>query len=457
MTHLHRLARAVFLGLVVVGQAAAQEGDALASLAWEGRWDDIIVLASERLDEQREDPPAAYWLGRAWLARAEGLLAGSSSTFARDLAGSSLDRAIDQLESLAAAGYGDAREWFYYARYLREDSRLAPDLESWFEADGSGYAAFLRGRVAQRDSDQTAVDWFRLAVDATPERGDYSLALCDQLMAEGRSDEALAAWQGASAAGVPASALLMRLLSLLPEAEEARRRLELIEKLVRERGLEKEAVSAWYRAHALEQVGRAAEAERVLSDAVEGRSSAIDRAHASLLGRLGRDMEAVERLRSWVSAGNPDAVEALTEVADGAAQRGKWSVALMSYDHVLEHAPNHERALRNRALTQWRAGHRDLALEGWRDLAGRWPGRSDVLNDAALFLWVGGQAREARGLWEQALEQPGGEDAAENLAVSLLASDPVRAQELLGSLLDTNPTRDRALYHVHRTRRASLR
>jgi tetratricopeptide (TPR) repeat protein len=427
-------------------------GDSLEELAEAGRWDDIIVEANERLDEDSADHAARYWVGRAWLERGQALLASSNSVFARDLARSSLTRAVTSLGMVPAGGgdspAGDAHEWRVYARYLLEDAALAGDLEAWVTdgAEGAAYGAFLRGLLSQREDDADAGSWFALACAMSPERGEFHMARTGEAIVRGRQAEALESWQAARAAGVLWDDLLSALLAILPAAQDASARLALLNDLAAEEGGQEDGPLAWYRAHALEQLGRPGEAESLLARATERRSVGVDRAQARLLLNLGRGEDALPLLEPWIGTGDLDAIADMANIADTLASDHRWTAALGAYDIVLERNGRHEWAARNRAITLSQAGMEEQAWKAWSDLTIRHADRADILNDAALFYEGAGNRKQARSLWEQALALGGSTDARENLASHLRLEDPKRAQSLLEEVLNTDQTRDRALF-----------
>ncbi len=439
------------------------EGDPRAARwrAWaaDGRWDDVIEEASRVVDETPGDRDAHDWLGQAWLARAEELLASGQSAFVQDLAHASLSRAIEHLDRAAQgsdAAAARARELSAYARYLRADEGLAAELELWFgdeDARGRAYAAYLRGHQLQAAGDPAGASaWFERAAALDPGRAEFSLAWSSALAGAGRREDALAAWDDARRVGAQLDSLLASLLAILPERSDAPRRLERLA-LLKTDDVDDwvRARVAWHRSHSLQQLGRLEEAATVLAQATEpGLWLDVDRDHAGVLRGLGRPSEAVAILGVWVARGESGAVDDLVDLADAAALARDDDVALDAYERVLSVEPGHERARANRALTLSRFG-RDGALAAWDELVARHPGRADLLNDAALTSWGGGRVMRAKALWERAILLAGSDDARENLAAALLEEDPQRARELLDAILSRNPERDRALYLRHLT------
>ncbi len=423
--------------------------DELDELAAEARWDEVIAAAGERLAVDATDEGARYWLGLAWLVRAEGLLSGGSFSFAQDLARSSLDRAVYALTGLEpdpSGPYGDAREWWAYARQLRGDATLGTDLEGLVAEQGWPYGAYLRGVLARDEQDRTAVDWFRQASDADPSRALFALALAEAWGAAGGTEQALAAWERARVAGATPAELADAAQRLLPSGGKAEARLALLDRIAAS-SEETDGLMAWHRAWTLQQLGRIEQAEQALAAATVGRSPAVERVHAALLSRVGRSQEAADRLLKLVrEQRDEEARTQLVDLADRLAVEREFALSLKCYADALEAEPNDDRALRNRALTLSRAGDLEASEQAWESLVERHPQRPEILNDAALCALGEGRHVQARGLLERAKDLYGGEDARENLAQVLVGQDPEQAVELLDTVLEGEPGRDRALY-----------
>jgi hypothetical protein len=432
----------------------------LEDLAAAARWEELIVATAERLGEAPEDPEALYWSGRAYLERAQSLLDATAgrgrsrgADLARDLARAFLDRARDQLARVPATGDGfatDAADWLAYARYLGgEDPQLAEDMERWYAEDQAAYAAYVRGLIARDVGDAAAAEWFERAARAGNARPDFALVWAEALAVEGDGEQALEAWEAARRAGASTHALAATLQGLLPDVEDAGKRLDRLELLVVDDAARQDALLAWYRAHALEQLGRVSEAEETMAAATRQRTDATERAHARLLALLDRPRDAMTLLQRAVADGDDASLEQLVALADDLGRRRQFDDALAAYDAALDAEPNHGRAEANRALTQARAGR---SLDGYAALLARRPGRADLLNDAGLASWGWARLDEARQRIEAAAALPGSRDAQENLAALLLTIEPVdpaRAEELLASVLEVEPTRARALFLRH--------
>lgn len=438
-----RLAAAVVL---LAGWSTAQQ-PTLSDLAAEGRWDELDAMAAERLQAEPGDEEALYWSARALLARAEALRAGPE--FARELAASWARRAQDGLGAVRdAARFPDAADWALYARYLQSgDEALAGDLER-LAAEGSGYAASLRGRLAS-DMGAPAADWFERAAALRPGEAGVLLDLAWARAAEGDTEGALAALESARAAGAGRERWLAILLIALPGPGNAARLLARLEPLLQEPDGAQDALLAGYRAWALEQLGRTEEALAVLSAASLGRTPPIERAQARLLLLLGRPDEAATRLVPLAQAGDAEALDLLVSAADALATGYRWDEALAAYDSALATEPAHLRAAANRALALASSGR---SLDGYAGLLAARPGRLDLVNDAALAHVGWGRTDEARALLERAAAGPDGApgvaDARENLAALLLALRPPDAEAALGLLervLAADPGRDRSL------------
>ncbi len=442
-----------------VVQAGSGKEDPLSVLASEGRWEDLVDLASERLSRDENDALSLYWNARAEIQRGLPLIGGRA--FARDLGRTMLRRAEEQLARVTenpADATSDARNWAAYARYLREDDESLPaDLEAWFGESGRGYAAFLRGLIARNQGDaEGARSWLARAVASNPERGDFEVELATELGRAGRTDEAVVAWNAAVSGGLPLPALLAALLEILPGPENSAQRLTLLDSLVVDDTTRRDGLLAWYRSWSLEQLGRPAEGAAALDAATDYRTPELERAHASLLVGLGRRSEAAEHLRTAAEEGDAQALSDLVSLGDWYATNHAWDEALAVYDDSLRIEPRDERAAMNRALAMAQSGR---SLDAWLELADRMPGRADILNNAALQLQGWRRDSEARAMLESAALLPGGQDAAQNLADMLLNSypaDPSRALALIEGLND-DAVRDWALYLRHVAHRSNSR
>jgi tetratricopeptide (TPR) repeat protein len=436
-----------------------QPQDALSTLSDQQRWDEIIWQAEDRLEQDPADAEARYWLGRASVERARLLLQGRS--FSRDLAVSILRRAREQLARVPLAVEGvtsDAAEWEAFARFLMGgDTQLAQDLERWFEQDGNGYAAHLRGMLAEREGDASSIAWFEHAAMAAPDRPSFALEWAGALARAGRQAEALVAWEVALDHEADLPSLLGGLLSILPTADDAAARLTQLDTLLSRAGSPDDGLLAWYRAFSMEQLGRLDEAEQVMSAATSNRTWDVDRAHASLLERQGRRAEAAALLAPAAGEGDRQALDQLINLGDSAAGERAWDEALGFYDVALGIEPMIERATLNRALLLAQSGR---SLDAYSEAVKRYDRRADVLNDAALAAWGWQRLDTAQGWFTRAAKMPGASDARENLAALLLTSglggDP-RVSSLLDTVLTDEPGRDRALFLRHMARLSTSR
>lgn len=440
-------------GALALGAARAPDDDTWAALFATGKLDELIERAASTDNAQ-----ARYWLGRAWLARGDELASASTFGFSADLADAVYRRAVEALGDVVGATDvpDDARRWHAWARYRHDptDAELAADLELWFEASGDAYPATLRARQLADQGDPAAAEWYGRAVEASDDRGELAVEWAVQLAVAGRRDEALAAWRRATDA--PAALRLASLLSLLPGADRAERRLAAIRDLIEAEDLSDSALAAWHEAYALRELDRLAEAEAAFAR-VAGADDApagIERSHAALLAALDRFADAAARLEPAVAAGDEAARVALRDLADELAVRRRHDEALVLYDRALDAEPRDLRAARNRALALSYAGRIEAAEEAWDALIARHPGRADLINDAALCAAGRGDHRRARQLWEAAVPLFGSSDARENLAHALLDEDPERARSLAESVLSDEPARNRALFLRYLSRRA---
>jgi hypothetical protein len=419
----------------------------LARLAAQSSWDEVISVAADRLARSPDDQAALYWSGRAHMEQGRALLGGGR--FAHDLGITLLHRATELLSGVRAEGpRADAAEWAFFSRYLAGDDEALPADLQRAAAAGSGYAARLRGQLAH-DRGEDALPWFERAAAALPDRADVRLDLAGARAAHGDRAGALTALEDARALGADRAAWLATLLAVLPTADDANDLLARLAPLLAGPGAERDAVLAWYRAWALQELGRFAEAETVLAAATENRRPEIDRAQALLRLRLGRPMEAAALVRALAEAGDADALDSLVSAADALGQTFHWDDALALYDEALAIEPAHPRARANRALTEARAGR---PLSGYDALVAAYPDRADLLNDSALARLGRGERDTARALLERAAALPDGApgvaDARENLAALRLSDRPpdaAGALALLARVLAAEPARDRAL------------
>ncbi|HEX5010134.1 MAG TPA: hypothetical protein VFY71_07015, partial [Planctomycetota bacterium] len=243
---------ALLLALALRAQEAPP--DALADLAAQGRWEDLLGASAERLAQAPEDVAALYWSGRAHLERGRALLAGSR--FAQELGRGLLHRAAEQLGAVGPAAFADAPNWALFARYLAGDEEtLAADLEHAAGA-GSGYAARLRGLLARDKGEPGASDWLARAAAALPQDPQVRIELAAELAARGERAGALAVLEEARALGADRALWLATLLSALSGPEHADELLARLQLLLQEPGAERDARLAWYRSWALQEAGR---------------------------------------------------------------------------------------------------------------------------------------------------------------------------------------------------------
>lgn len=432
----------------------------LAELAEAGRWQDLRERADQRLQLDPQDLDARHWLGRALLEEAWVLLDGDR--LARDIGRSVLSRAVEHLRAGAAAD--PTGTWALRGRYtwlelhqgrtdLSGDPDLPADLERAWAEDGLAEAAYLRGWV-ERLGGGDGEAWFERAASVPGPRAAHALEWARILGERGDREGAVAAWRAAAEADdLELSSLLATLVSLLPSSFYAEQRLALLDEL----GRHEQALVAWYRAHAASELGRQDLALAAFDAGTEQRTPAVDRAHAALLAAQDREQEAaalllpLARERDWV------ALDQLIGVADGLGLARRFDESLALYDAALAVEPRHDTALRHRAITLWKAGRDAQAAAAWRGVLERSPGRSDLLNDAALAAWGRGDRALARELLERAVALPGARDAQENLALLLMEDAPEEAQRiraLLDAVLAEEPGRDRALSLRYRALRS---
>lgn len=450
----------VLVSLLLLGQVG---DDPLDRLAAEGRWEELRDEADGRLAQDISDQTARYWLGRDLLA--QGLELSAGNRIARDLARSTLDRAVEHLErvhELPGTSTEDAVDWWLEARWARTSSamrfgtagelpgRLARDTETMWEEEQLPMAAFVRGLLAEALGESDALAWFEraAAVDSTRSRFLQLLALSQA--GAGQEAEALASYDRAAACDDAWLEDLVGVLSaLLPGRRDAAARAERLAALAREPAWASEATLAWHRAHALHQLGDGPGALAAFEAGRDGRTADIDRAHASHLMAADRPADALELLlprvreRDWTSL--DDALGAIARLAG----LRRHDEALVACDALLAVEPRHEFALWNRALILWKSGRDDDAELAFDALIERLPGRSDALNDGALAAWGAGRMERARELLERAVALPGAIDARENLALLLMDVDASRAASLLNGVLAEEPGRARALVALH--------
>jgi tetratricopeptide (TPR) repeat protein len=429
----------------------------LVQLATSGQWEELIGAASDRLSHAPEDQAALYWSGRAHLERGRQLQSGGR--FARDLATSLLHRSAELLAGVRAEGErADAVEWALYARYLAgDDETIAADLER-AAVEGSGYAARLRGQLARDRSEPSELEWFERAAKALPDRPDVRIDLARSRAGRGDRPGALAALEEARALGADRGSYLATLLAILPTADDANEFLARTSPLLAEPGAERDALLAWYRSWALQQLGRFEEAEAALAAAPDNLQPDIVRTHAQLLLRLQRPQDAIALVQPLAAQGDSAALDQLVSAGDSLAQAFRFQEALATYDEALAIEPAHPRALANRALTEARSGG---PLDGYDALVAAHPDNAVILNDAALSRLSRGEREAARALLQRAVALPpdgaGVADARENLARVLLSDSPpdaAGALALLTTVLEKEPARDRSLVLRERARSA---
>ncbi|MGQ0552010.1 MAG: hypothetical protein ACT4PU_02185 [Planctomycetota bacterium] len=412
--------------------------------------------------QEAQTAQARYESARERIERAQLLLEGRR--FERNQAAGLLSQAIEELAELSAgtdASAAEAREWRNYARYLLgDDPALAADLEREYSAHGSAYAAHLRGRLASEGEPAVALLWFERAARAAPQRLDYQLTYAESLAANAQREAALLTWDAAREQALlgervveDGAALLSALARILPGRSGAASRLARIEALLNSSAAgSQQALWQWHHAFALEELGRLAESEAAFSAATEGRSAEYERAHGRLLGRLGRRVEAAEHALRAARAGDAAALDELLGLAGSAGRARRWEEALLLLEQGLQVEPRHYGLSEARALTLSLAG---VSLDGYRELAERWPERGELLNDAGLAAWSWGQPQEALAYFERALRHSELSDARENCASWLLEFAPEqseRAEQLLREVLRGEPGRDRALALLARAR-----
>jgi tetratricopeptide (TPR) repeat protein len=452
---------ATLVSLVLLGQVG---DDPLDRLAADGRWEELRDAADGRLAKDPSDQTASYWLGRDLLA--QGLELAAGNRIARDLARSTLDRAVEHLERVrqqSGTSTGDAVDWWLEARWARTSgamrfgsgggelpTRLARDTEALWEQEQLPMAAFVRGLLAEALGESDALPWFERASSADPTRSRFLQRLALAQAGAGQEAEALASYDRASAgAAAWLQDLVGVLSSLLPGRRDAGARAQRLDALAREPAWANEALLAWHRAHALHQLGDGPGALAAFEAGRDGRTADIDRAHASHLMAADRPADALALLlprvreRDWTSL--DDALGAIARLAG----LRRHDEALVACDALLAVEPRHESALWNRALILWKSGRDDDAQRAFDDLIERLPGRSDALNDGALAAWGSGRMERARELLERAVALPGAIDARENLALLLKDVDAPRAASLLDEVLAAEPDRARALVARH--------
>ena len=447
----------------------AQPADPLDDLAAAGHWEELRVLADDRLASDPDDDLAHYWFGRDLLAQALELADGGR--VGRDIGRTLLDRAVQHLEQVDEqpdTSTSDALDWLLEARFARRwalangdarnpvEARLETELGSYWERDGVAMAAFLRGALADEAGAPDALAWYERAAGAAPERSRFQQRLALAYAGAGRRSEALQAYdQAAAAPDGWLEDLLSVLITILPGRRDSEARLARLDALLAWPEWSDHALLAWYRAHALAQLGRSEEAVHAFELATRGRTAETDRAYASHLIAAGRFDEALALLlprvreHDWASLD-----QALVAIGRLASMR-EHEQAVAACDDLLAVEPRHELVLWNRALLLWKAGRDDEAQEAFDTLIERLPDRADVLNDAALAAWGAGRLERARMLLGQAVELPGSIDGAENLALLLLERDPgarSRVSELLDRVLAEEPGRPRALWLRHLAR-----
>ncbi len=131
-----------------------------------------------------------------------------------------------------------------------------------------------------------------------------------------------------------------------------------------------------------------------------------------------------------------EVVLGLLDVAAGRGRAREHSLALQTYDRVLELDPTNEWALLGRPLCFKGMGDMQAARTAYESGLERSSEHPQLLNDLALLLWGNGEAGTALGYFERAAAA-GALDAAENLGVIAYTKDArfVEASDLFGQVL----------------------
>ena len=450
------------------GSIGQDSNEGYEGLADAGQWDELMNRAELQMLEDPEDLAAVAWIGRASYEKSILLMGGDE--FSRNLGRALLARSIEFLGRAVEAGSDDlpdsSREWWFAARLQAgHGSQLMVDLEKAWSEQGDAYAAFLRGwmvrdlrfvsEFAAEDAEASgsrSLPWFQRASDAEPARAVFALALSEAFAAVGDRLKATEAWERALKAGADSAGLFGVLLAIYPDREHAALRLDRLRQLAQASDGQPSMTISWAMAHALDELGQIDEAERAFAEVARRgheRTAEFDRAHALLLMRLDRHIEAVALMQPHAAARDWEAYTVLLDIADSLGLARRWEESFAVYEVVRAIEARDERAARNRAITLWRAGRHEEAQQAWREVMLLLPGRADVINDAALSAAGAKDFALSRKLLEESAMLPGSEDARENLAAWHLknpSGQRAEAVHLLDGLLAEEPERDRALY-----------
>lgn len=421
-----------------------------------------VKLAAARGPDEDQAPDPDPWRVLARLLLETGDEAGAAATWA--------DAARVAPEE-AARGYGemarvalDARDRVKAERYLElAVGAYAPDLDSWkrlarlqegrrdFASARASWEAALRaepddleglaalGRLSLRSGDAAAAQaYFRQLRRADPDEAGALVTGAMAFLKARRAPEALALLEGWSG---EADGRLSFARGLVLEHQ--RRWLEAAEAFgrVAEDDADLRDDARQYRAWALSQGGRHADALRELDQGLAGSpgSPRLLTTRALVLERSGRAGEAADGLRSAVEererAGDAEALPDLYDaLAQSLARAGRAGEALALLRDAVARRPRDEGLLFALGAAQERAGDMDAAVAQMKALLALNPDHAEALNFVGYaYAEKGVKLDEAEGLLNRALDlRPDNGYFMDSLGwVFFQKGDPVRAVSAL--------------------------
>jgi tetratricopeptide (TPR) repeat protein len=278
----------------------------------EGRHEEPTEEVVDAYDEALRLGDAALYSGRFEVARDQFLKA-------MELRVDSMTPALGAIRALALEGQSEAR------LQIRERvEKKVSALLSNPETAGSGWLLSARLAIALRDTGR-ALDAARLAVAELPDMGVSWRVLGEAAMVAEQWDEAIRAFQVATAKGLEAEAGTMERL-----------------------------------ADAFDEVGNLEAAETAAQSAVEmtGKDKHARRRRLNLLAVIRKrrgDLDGAEESANAARLLGPDDPAVLHNLGSIAEARGRFEDALRLYGEAVSETPV--------PMTLWRMGHVELALE----------------------------------------------------------------------------------------------
>ncbi len=278
----------------------------------EGRHDEPTDEAVDAYDEALRLGDAALYSGRFEVARDQFLKA-------MELRVDSMTPALGAIRAMTLEGQSEARQ-----QIKERVEKKVTALLSNPDSAGSGWLLSARLAIALRDTGR-AIDAARLAVAELPDMGVSWRVLGEAAMVAEQWDEAIRAFQVATAKGLEAEAGTMERL-----------------------------------ADAFDEVGNLEAAETAAQSAVEmtGRDKHARRRRLNLLAVIRKrrgDLDGAEASANAARVLGPDDPAVLHNLGSIAEARGRFEDALRLYREAVSETPV--------PMTLWRMGHVELALD----------------------------------------------------------------------------------------------